>query len=104
MRELLVHAGYEVLGFRPITKISVVDKQRAQLALKVFLYRAQKYLGAYSAILGRVDTIVFTGGIGERNEVVRNLIMAGLPTLKAVPILVIPTNEELALAWQVARK
>jgi acetate kinase len=47
-----------------------------------------------------VDAIVFTGGIGERNEAVRNLIMKGLPNFKDIPILVIPTNEELAIAQQ----
>ncbi|MBI5466205.1 MAG: acetate/propionate family kinase [Candidatus Kerfeldbacteria bacterium] len=104
MREVLVRAGYEVLGFKAIGRVSAAEKKQARLALKVFLYRVQKYIGAYAAILGRVDAIVFTGGIGERNEVVRNLIMNGLPTLKTIPVLVIPTNEELAIVREVSVK
>ncbi len=102
MREVLTRAGYEVLGFRPKGTATSGDKKRAQLALKLFLYRVQKYLGAYAAVLGTVHAIVFTGGIGERNEVVRNLIMQGVPGLKHIPVLAIPTNEELAIAQQVA--
>jgi len=94
-------AGYEVLGFRVKKLVSASDRQQAKLALKVYLYNLQKYIGAYAAILGRVDAIVFTGGIGERNEVVRNLTMQGLPTLKNVSVLAIPTNEELAIARQI---
>ena len=101
MREVLTMAGYEVLGFRVKKLVSASDRQQAKLALKVYLYNLQKYIGAYAAILGRVDDIVFTGGIGERNEVVRNLTMQGLPTLKNVSVLAIPTNEELAIARQI---
>lgn len=102
VREVLVRAGYEVLGFKEVGKVSAQDEQKARLALKVFLYRVQKYIGAYAAILGQVDAIVFTGTIGERNEVVRNLVMRGLPTLRAVPVLGVPANEELAIARAVA--
>ncbi len=98
MREVLVRAGYEVPGFKNVGRVTALEQKRAKLALAVFLHRLRKYIGAYAAILGRVDAIVFTGGIGERNEVVRNLTMQGLPGLKAVPVLPIATNEELALA------
>lgn len=104
MREVMVRAGYEVLGYREVGKVSSEDKKRAGLAFHMFIYRVQKYLAAYAAILGQVDAIVFTGGIGERNEVVRNLIMRGLPTLKSIPVLTIPANEELAIAQQVGSK
>ena len=40
--------------------------QQAQLAIDIFCYRVRKYIGAYMAVLGRVDAISFTGGIGER--------------------------------------
>lgn len=103
MREVLVRAGYEVLGFRNIGQVSKMDRERARLALDVFLYRIQKYIAAYAGILGRVDAVVFTGGIGERNEVVRSLIMKGLPAMKNVPVLAISTNEELAIAREVLR-
>lgn len=50
----------------------------AELALEIFCYRVKKYLGAYLAMLGRVDAIVFTGGIGENDPEVRSRSLAGL--------------------------
>ena len=95
----------------------------AQLALDIYCYRIKKYIGAYVAILGRVDAIVFTGGIGENDAYVREKSCAGLEILgiainpeknrqkntravdiskddQAVSVLVIPTNEELEIAMQ----
>ncbi len=99
--------------------------KRAELALGVQTYRNRKYIGAFMATLGRVDAIVFTAGIGENDEIVRELSIAGLehfgaildkqvndqriktPTLlstKESPIQIwgIPTNEELAIAREAA--
>jgi acetate kinase len=70
--------------------------QKAKLALDMFVYRIKKYIGAYYAILGRVDALVFTGGIGENDEISRRLIVERLPF--KVSILVIPTDEELEIA------
>lgn len=95
--------------------------ERAKLALEVQTYRNRKYIGAYMAVLERVDAIVFTAGIGENDEVVRQKSVQGLthfgitldvdinnqrikvPTLisstdSRVQIWTIPTNEELAIA------
>jgi acetate kinase len=95
--------------------------QRAQLALAVQTYRNKKYIGAFTAVLGRVDAIIFTAGIGENDGVVRANSLEGLepfgivldleknsmriagPTLLSnslsrVQVWVIPTNEELAIA------
>jgi acetate kinase len=52
---------------------------RARVAVDVFCYRARKYVGAYLAVLGRVDALVFTGGIGEHAAPVRAAICDGLP-------------------------
>ena len=52
--------------------------ERARLALEVQTYRNRKYIGAYMAVLGRVDAIVFTAGIGENDKVVREKTLAGL--------------------------
>ena len=54
------------------------EDARARLAVDMFCYRARKYLGAYLAVLGRLDAVVFSGGIGERAPVVRARICAGL--------------------------
>jgi len=98
---------------------------RAKLALDMFGYRNRKYVGSYLAILGRVDALVFTAGIGENDPVARELTCRGLEHLgikldhelnlapnrgprdiaaaeSPVRVLVIPTNEELEIARQTA--
>ena len=55
--------------------------ERAKLALDVYAYRVRKYVGAYSAVLGGVDALVFTGGVGENAARVRALACAGLERL-----------------------
>ena len=96
--------------------------QSARLAFDMFAYRARKYLGAYMAVLGRVDAVAFTGGIGENSAAVRSAICSGLEPLGIVldearnagrggpkqisadgsrtRVLVIPTDEELEIAVQ----
>ena len=64
----------------------------------MFVNRIKKYIGSYSAILEKVDAIVFTGGIGERNKDVRDLIMKGLPKYKVV---VVEADEELMIAKKI---
>lgn len=96
---------------------------RAKLALDMFGYRNRKYIGSYLAVLGRVDAVVFTAGIGENDPVARELSCRGLTHLGIkldhdrnmapergardiasdglpVRVLVIPTNEELEIARQ----
>lgn len=93
----------------------------AQLAYSVFTHRLRKYIGAYLAVLGHTDAITFTGGIGENDAAVRRDAVAGLEELglalderrnlgggkgarqisadeSPIAVLVIPTNEELAIA------
>lgn len=76
--------------------------KRAKLAIDIFIYRIKKYIGAYTAIMGGVDAIVFTAGIGENQKSIREKICQGLFShLKKSPkILVVPTNEELMIARQ----
>jgi len=99
---------------------------RADLAIEIFCYRIRKYVGAYTAVLGRVDALVFTGGIGENAAGIRERACRGLDALgyvldaarNAAPargprdvsadgsphrILVIPTDEELMIACDTAR-
>ena len=91
---------------------------RVAAALDLFCYRAKKYLGALAAVLGGLDTLVFTGGIGEKAAPIRERICAGLEFLgieldpaanrdhapvisrleSAVSVRVIPTNEEAMIA------
>jgi acetate kinase len=98
---------------------------RSELALAMFAYRARKYIGAYAAAMGGVDAVAFTGGIGEHSSSMRSRIVDGLqflgvdldPTRNSastdgprpicrpesrVAVWVVPTNEELELAREVA--
>jgi len=85
-----------------LKKVDEGDK-KAILALKVFVYRIQKYIGAYYAILGGCDTLVFTGGIGAGSLKIRQMICRGLAILNKpnkVKILTVKANEELAIAQE----
>ncbi|MBI5057156.1 MAG: acetate kinase [Nitrospirae bacterium] len=108
---------------REIQRSAEQGNKRARLAITMFCYRIKKYIGAYYAVLGRVDAIVFTGGIGENASQVRKGSCEGLDCLGImidddknklqyegvfeiqraegqVKLLVVPTNEELAIARQ----
>jgi acetate kinase len=96
----------------------------ARLAFDIYCYRIRKYIGAYTAALGRVDAVIFTAGIGENAPAVRERVCAGLEALdirfdarknaavsgeiaeiqsadSAVKLLVVRTNEEREIAEQV---
>ena len=90
--------------------------EKLALAFEMFFYRVKKYIGSYAFVLGGVDAIVFTGGIGEHSPDGRKIALSDLSNFgieideKAnrenafdigtgkVKVLVIPTNEELAIA------
>lgn len=113
-----------VNDMREILQRAEAGDSRARLALDIYGYRIRKYIGAYYAILGRVDGIVFTAGVGENAPKVRSLACAGLQHMgvvldetrnnrevdelaeiqqatSPVRVLVIRTNEELHIARQV---
>jgi len=95
----------------------------AAIAVGVYLHRIRKYIGAYTAALGRVDALVFTAGVGENSAEIRERVCRGLASLgievdpernnvrdqgpraihvegSRVEVLVVPTNEELEIALQ----
>ena len=76
--------------------------KRAKLAVEVFIHRIKKYIGAYTAIMGGCDALVFTAGIGEHQKRIREKICQGIfaHQKKKPKILVIPTDEELMIARQ----
>ncbi|UER55068.1 acetate kinase [Kineosporiaceae bacterium SCSIO 59966] len=101
----------------------VEPARAAELALDVYCHRIRKYVGAYYAVLGRLDAVVLTGGVGENDQVVRERSLRGLEGLgieldqdanarpdkgarristasSPVAVLVVPTNEELEIARQ----
>jgi len=97
--------------------------KKAALALQIYAYRIKKYIGSYLAIIGKVDAIVFTAGVGENSSTIRRMASEGLSHLgivineefnlsksklerdissetSKIKTLVIPTNEELEIAKQ----
>ncbi|MCS7043900.1 MAG: acetate kinase [Bryobacteraceae bacterium] len=88
---------------RDLVQAAAAGDARARLAIDVFCYRAKKYIGAYWAVLGGADAIVFTGGIGENRPEIRGRILEGLDRLGRFEVLVVPTNEELLIARDTAR-
>ena len=108
---------------REVEELRAQGDAAAALAFDVFCYRIRKYVGAYYAVLGRVDAVVFTAGIGERSPETRAASLAGLghlgievdgmrntgpisgptvisPADSEVAVLVVPTDEE----WEIARQ
>ena len=72
----------------------------SDLAFKVMVRRIQKYIGAYMALLGDVDAVVFTGGIGENSVEVRDAVLHS-KMFQDLKCLVVKTDEELAIAREV---
>jgi len=106
---------------RELEDAAEAGHQDAALALEAYTYRIRKYIGAYTAVLGSVDAIVFTAGVGENSDVVRAAVLQGLQPMgyaldvdanrglrgreaditgagSRARVLVIPTDEELAIA------
>lgn len=107
---------------RDLLAVESVDV-RAEEAINLFCYQVSKWIGAFSAVLGGLDTLVFAGGIGENSPTIRTRICAGLEFLGIeiassanernavvistsvgrVVIRVMPTDEELMIATYVCR-
>lgn len=75
----------------------------AKLALDIFIYRIQKYIGAYFTILGGCDILVFTGVIGFGSKKIREMICKNLNILKSTKVMAIETDEELAIAKKIKK-
>jgi acetate kinase len=113
---------------REILKAAEAGQSRALVALKTYCYRVRKYLGAYVASMGGLDTVIFTGGIGQGSAEVRALALQGLECMgisldaqrnrdargfaevcrisaddSKVAVLVVPTDEERMMAREALR-
>jgi acetate kinase len=84
-----------------VKALEVRDDPRAILALDIFATAIRKAIGAYVALLGGIDLLVFTGGIGEHSERIRSAATAGLEVLglTADKIQALPTQEEKQIAF-----
>ena len=87
---------------RKVEASARASNKRARLAMDVFVYRIRKYIGAYTSVLGRVDAIIFTAGIGEnQHDITRGAYKGLFDNLKKKPrVLIVKTNEELMIARQ----
>jgi len=112
--------------FRDLYNAAGEGNKRAALALDMFKYQLRRFIGAYAAAMGGVDAVVFTAGIGENTPDIRYGACHGLGYMgisldpyknvavmsreaivstedSPVKVMVIPTNEELAIAQETAR-
>jgi acetate kinase len=90
-------------GMLEILRKAKKGNKRAKFALEIFAYKIKKYIGAYFAILGGCDLLVFTGTIGYGSLKIRKMICKDLTILKNTKILAIETNEELAIAKKIIK-
>lgn len=110
---------------REIMNLAQNSDKLAKLAIEMFVYRIKKYIGSYLAILGKVDAIVFTGGIGENAAKIREKICIGLENIGIIldseknskplkdinklnkkgkiKLFAVRTNEELEIAIQMKK-
>jgi acetate kinase len=111
---------------RDLEQAAACGNERAQLALDVMVYDVKRYIGAYTAILGGLDILIFTGGIGENDVQIRSRICSGMEYFgirldeklnslargdeavvsgrdSSVKVVIIPANEELMVARETAR-
>jgi len=86
-----------------ILKRTKKGNKKARLALEIFVYKIQKYIGAYFTILGGCDLLIFTGAIGFGSAKIRNMICRNLTILKNTKIIPIKPNEELAIAEKIIK-
>ena len=118
----LIGISGESSDMREIIAAVKDNQQRAKWAFELFTYRIKKYVGSYAAAMGGLDGLVFTGGIGENAELVREEVCKDLGFLgieldelknqnseeiiskdkSKVAVMRIPTNEELVIAMDTA--
>lgn len=118
----LIGISGESSDMREILAAVKDNQQRSKWAFEIFCYKIRKYIGAYAAAMGGLDAVVFTGGIGEnsnevREEVCKDMEFLGIElddsknqnkeeiisrTNSKVTVMCIPTNEELVIALDTA--
>ena len=129
-RQLMEDSGLKGISgisgdMRDLESAADSGNDRARLAIQAYCYGVKKYIGAYTAALGSVDVLAYTGGIGEKSITARSTICDGLSwmgielnpdknrqnkpetlissTDSRVKILIVPANEEFIVARETAR-
>ena len=105
---------------RDLREDELSGNERSELAFDMFVYRIQRFIGSYTAVLGGLDVLIFTGGVGERAYYIRRNICEKFAYLNLkldnkknqanetiisapdseITVMVVPTNEELEIARQ----
>lgn len=119
----LIGISGESSDMREIQNTMKDGHKRSKYAFDIFCYRIKKYIGAYTAAMGGLDALVFTGGIGENSSMVRETVCSNMDYLgisidpdknnkhqeiissgdSKVKVFKIPTNEELVIALDTAK-
>ncbi|TYQ18367.1 UNVERIFIED_CONTAM: acetate kinase [Acetivibrio alkalicellulosi] len=111
--------------FRDVQDAAEAGNDRAKLSLDIFCYKVKRFIGDYAAVMNGIDAVVFTAGIGENNDYVRTRVLKDMDFLgikideeknkikgqeldistpdSRVRTLIIPTNEELAIARETVK-
>ena len=104
LRDIMILAGYKIKGYKSNIKPNKEKRDLAKLALSLFIYRIQRHISSYLTLLPKVDAIVFSGGIGERNSDIRNLIFKNVYFPKKYRKIIVKCNEEKIMARIVTKK
>ncbi|MDO9579717.1 MAG: acetate/propionate family kinase [Bacteroidales bacterium] len=87
-------------NFKDLLQAVKKKNKKAQLAFDIFIYRLQKYIGSYFAVLGKIDALVFSGAIGSGDPYTIKKIKKDLFILSDVKIFKVEADEELAIAQE----
>ena len=107
MREILHICNYEMEDKEYVTYTNkqYIDPKKIKLthlALEMFIYRIKKYIGAYIAILGSLDALVFTGRMATGSKIIRNMITKDMNhIIKDAKIEIVEANEEMKIAEEI---
>lgn len=103
MKDLLQAAGYQVKGYKLLKKYNKREKEKANLALKIFIYNIQRYINSYACQVKKLDAIVFSGAIGYHSEIIRKLILKDIYLPSRPKILICEPNEELIMVKEIIK-
>lgn len=101
MREILLACGKKVTDYKTNKIFTKKQKVNSELALNIFIYDIVRYIGQLITSMGGVDLIVFTGGIGERSPIIREMILKQIKCLGKCKPVVVNANEELMIAREI---
>jgi acetate kinase len=88
---------YGICGIKDFRDVLKSRDKKAKLAIEIFCYSVSKQIGAYAAVLGGLDGVAFTGGIGENSSIIRNKILEYIKFLKPKVFIIKSDEKEILL-------